>query len=220
MKGPVVLFYLQGYIICVQQDIRLHYHKNNHHHYFISHSVAQSASLRSVRMSLNWEQTGLHGGTERALEQRPELLLPHASQQWRCMLFQERDTQDAQIHQSTYFQVLESHLPPTHAHKCMFYISPRWNIKTKAHWHIYAYQLVMEIRERCLNNVSLKTDRVFIKWMWYSAEISQINQVQLVLHISFLANAARMSMQMFPCPWTAWWCYCVVLYTVDGRYNL
>lgn len=38
-----MLVYLHGDISCVQQDMRLHYHKSNHDHYFIPHTVAQTA---------------------------------------------------------------------------------------------------------------------------------------------------------------------------------
>lgn len=50
-------------IICVQQDIRLHYHKSNHDHRFISHSVVQTAPLRLCTMSLNVMHKRFHGGS-------------------------------------------------------------------------------------------------------------------------------------------------------------
>lgn len=78
----------------------------------------------------------------------PELLLPRVSQRWRYMALPEQNIQNAQTHQSTYFQLLGSRLPPTHAHKCMFYISPCWDAKTKAHSCVQAHTNTWQLLSR------------------------------------------------------------------------
>lgn len=61
-----MLVYLHGGIICVQQDIRLRYHKSNQDYYFISHMDAPKSSLH-MHME---NKRGLTKGTEQTLEPR------------------------------------------------------------------------------------------------------------------------------------------------------
>lgn len=61
-----MLVYLHGGIICVQQDIRLRYHKSNQDYYFVSHMDAPK-SFWHVHMEI---KKGFTKGTERTLESR------------------------------------------------------------------------------------------------------------------------------------------------------
>lgn len=74
-------------------------------------------------MGMNAKQTRFRGGTERAAEMTNTTCTSCLSAAEMCGVPTTRHTGRAN-YQSTYFQLLESHLPPTHTHKCMFYISP------------------------------------------------------------------------------------------------
>lgn len=113
---------MHGDTIYVQQDIRLCYHWGNNDHY-----LPHCGSNSSTEASQNGSKCKANTASWRYRESSGVV----ASQQWRCVVFLEQDIRAVWIHQSTYFQLLESRLPPTHARKCMFYISPRWNVKTK-----------------------------------------------------------------------------------------